>query len=124
MVFRMSVILVSAVISSWGGFGWVPLPFSPAVEVRITGGSGNWEPWGCGLDSTWSLGSGSGGSSGGCGSSGGGSSGGGCGGFCSCCCFSCGCSSGRLGCSCGDGGSSCGWSCCCCGGGIGGDSHG
>lgn len=90
-VFRISVVLVSAVISSWGGFGWVPLPFSAVVEIRISHGSGNWEPWGCGWGSTWSLGSSSGGSSGGGGgSSGGGSSGGGCGGFGSCCCFSCG----------------------------------
>lgn len=91
-VFRISVVLVSAVISSWGGFGWVPLPFSTVVDVRISHGSGNWEPWGCGWGSTWSLGSG-GGFSGGGGSSGsgcGGSSGGGCGGFGSCFCFSCG----------------------------------
>lgn len=93
-VFRISVVLVSAVISSRGCFGWVPLPFSAVVEVRISHGSGNWEPWGCGWGSTWSLGSGSSGSSGGSGGSsggsgGGGSSGGGCGGFGSCC-FSCG----------------------------------
>lgn len=40
----ISVVLVGAVISSRGGFRRVPLPLSAVVVVRISSGSGSWEP--------------------------------------------------------------------------------
>lgn len=50
---------VSAVISSWGGFRWVPFPLSAVVVVWISGSSWQWEPQGCGRSSGRFLSSGS-----------------------------------------------------------------
>lgn len=100
---RVSALLVSPVISSWGGFSRVPLLLSAVIVVGIRRGPGSWEPWGCGLGSDGPLGGGSGGSpGGGCGGSGRCCSG------CGCRCPGCGGGSGGLG---GGGGCSsrCGW---------------